>query len=128
MRDGDCAEHSIVHNKGKELIISGDGDNPANDGLSSGRSPSMSPPPGRNARGSTRVKSLRKHSHRLALSDAISGASRRAREHLNMRQNQLLQAPRNASVLPDGMIPLMHPAFGVGPTFYAQLTTLIRGT
>ena len=39
----------------------------------------------------------------------------------------MLQAPRNASVLPDGMKPPMHPTFGVGPTFYAQLTTLIRG-
>ena len=87
----------------------------------------MSHPPGRNSRGSTRAKSLRKHSHHPALSDAISGASRRAREQLNRRQNQLLQAPQNASMLPDGMMPPMHPAFGVEPTFYAQLTTLIRG-
>ena len=127
MRDGDCAEHPIVHNKGKEPIIFGDGDAPADDELSSGRSPSTSPPPGRNARGSTRAKSLRKHSHRPTLSDAISGASRRARKQLDKRQNQLLQAPRNSSVLPDGMMPPMHPAFGVGLTFYAQLTTLIRG-
>ena len=39
-------------------------------------------------------------------------------------------SPKNALVLPDGMMPPMppmHPTFGVGPTFYVQLITLIRG-
>ena len=65
VRDGDCVEHPISLNKGKELIISNDGDAPTDDELSSGRSPSMSPPPRRNARGSTRAKSRRKHSPRI---------------------------------------------------------------
>ena len=126
VRDGDC----VVRNKGKEPIISDDDDAPADDELSSRRSPSTNPPLGRNAQGSTRVKSRRKHSHRPTLSDAISGASNRAREKANKRQNQPLQAPRNASMLPDNMMPPMPPmhlTFGVGPTFYAQPTTLIRG-
>ena len=80
MREGDCAETSIVRNKGKEYVISDDGDVPADDELSSGRSSSMSPSPRRNARGITRAKSQRKHLHRPALSDAISGASHRAKE------------------------------------------------
>ena len=80
MREGDCVETSIVRNKGKESVISGDSDGLADDELSSGRSSSMSPPPRRNARGITRAKSQRKHLHRPALSDAISGASRRAKE------------------------------------------------
>ena len=47
-----------------------------------------------------------------------------------MRHNQTPQAPRNVSVLPECMMPPMppmHPAFGVGPTFYSQPTALIRG-
>ena len=55
----------------------------------------MSPPLGRNARGSTRAKSRRKHSHRPALSDIVGGASRRVREQADRRQNQPFQAPRN---------------------------------
>ena len=47
-----------------------------------------------------------------------------------MRQNQSLQAPQNASVLLEGMMPPMPPmhlAFGARPTFYVQLIALIRG-
>ena len=38
VREGDRAEPPIVHNKGKEHVIFGDGDAPANDELSSKRS------------------------------------------------------------------------------------------
>ena len=68
VRDGDRAEHPMVHNKGKEKIISDDADAPVDDELSSGRSPSMSPSLSRNARGNTRDKSRRKHSHLPSLS------------------------------------------------------------
>ena len=77
----------MVRNKGKEPIIFDDGDAPTDDELSFGRSPSTSPSPGRNVRGSTRAKSRRKHSHLPALSDAISGASRQVREQADRRQN-----------------------------------------
>ena len=48
-REGDRAEPPIVHNKGKEPVIYGNGDAPTDDELSSERSPSMGPPLGRNA-------------------------------------------------------------------------------
>ena len=44
MRDGDRVEHPVARNKGKKPMISDDGDSPAYDELSFGRSPSMSPP------------------------------------------------------------------------------------
>ena len=56
VRDDDRVEHTIVRNKGKEPIISNDSDTPIDDKLFFGRSPSWSPSPGRNARGSTRTK------------------------------------------------------------------------
>ena len=76
VRDGDRVEHLIVCNKGKEPIISYDYDAPTDDELTSRRSPSTSPLLRRNAQGSTRDKSRRKHLHRPTLSDAVSGASR----------------------------------------------------
>ena len=111
-------------------MTSDNGDALENDEFSSRRSPSMSPLLRRNARGSTRAKSRRKHSHRPALSDVVSGASYRARERADKRQNQMLQAPRNASVLPNETVLLMspmHPLFGVGSTFYKQPAALIQG-
>ena len=93
MREGDYAKPLIVRNKGKEPVISGNGDALEDYELSSRRSPSTSPPPGRNARGSTRAKSQRKHSHRSALNDAVSGSSDHARKQADMRQNQQLKAP-----------------------------------
>ena len=127
VQDGDRAEHPIACNKGKEPIIFGDSDAPTDHELSFGRFPSMSPPPGTNARGNIRAKSRRKHSHHPTLSDAVSGASHRAKERADKRHNQLLQAPRNPSVVPDGtmsLMPPMHPAFDVGTIFYTQLVAL----
>ena len=48
IQGGDFAEYPVVHNKGKEPIIS-DNEAPTDDELSSGRSPSTSPPLGRTA-------------------------------------------------------------------------------
>ena len=62
-------------------------------------------------------------------SDSMSGASRRAMGEAGKRQNQLDQAPGNVSVLPIGTmppIPLVHLAFGIGPTFYMPPVALIR--
>ena len=80
VREGDRVEPSIVRNKGKEPVISGDDDALTDDELSSKRSQSMIPPPGSNSRGSIRAKSQRKHTHHLAFSDVVSGVSRQARE------------------------------------------------
>ena len=65
--------HLISHNKGKEPID--DVDTLADDELSSGSSPSLRLLPVKN----TRAKSRKRTSHRLTFSDAVSGASRRAR-------------------------------------------------
>ena len=129
VQDGDHAEQPSALNKGKEPIIPDDVDAPTDDELSSSRSPSMSPPPGRNALGNTRAKSRRKYSHRPAFSDAVSGASGRARREANKKQNQLEQPIGNALMLPAGTIsplPLLHLAFGTGPKFYMQPAAFIR--
>ena len=121
--------HPIPRNRGKEPVILDDVDTPGDDELSSGSSPSLSLSPAKNARESTKAKSRKKSSHHLAFSDAISGASRRARREVGGRQNQSDQALRNASVLPAYMMPpisFVHPSFDTGPTFYMPPTTLIQ--
>ena len=83
----------------------------------------------KNARGSTKDKSRRKPSHHPAFSDAISGASYRARREAGIRQNKPIQALGNASVLPVGTIPpipFAYPAFDTGLTFYMTPIALIR--
>ena len=80
IRDSGHVVHPSAHNKGKELLIPDDDDAHANDKLSSGRSPSTSPSPGKNARGSTRTKLGRKHLHRPTFSDVVNGASHQAKE------------------------------------------------
>ena len=77
--------HPTPHNRGKEPVIPDDVDTPAEDELSSGSSPSMSLLPTKNARGSTKAKSLKKPSHHPALSDAINDASRRVRREADRR-------------------------------------------
>ena len=61
MREGDHVEPPIVHDEGKEPVVSGDGDAPADDELSSGRSSSTSHLLRKNARGNKKAKSRRKH-------------------------------------------------------------------
>ena len=129
VQDGDHAEQPIALNKGKEPIIPDDVGAPTDDEFSSDRSPSMSPLPGRNSQGNTRAKSRRKHSHRPAFSDAVSGASGRPRREANKKQNQLEQPIGNALMLPAGTIPpvpLLHLAFGTGPILYMQPAPFIR--
>ena len=119
----------MARNRGKEPIIPDDVDTLVDDELSSGSSPSLSPSPTKNARESIKVKSRKKPSHHPAFSDAINGISRRARRKLGKRQNRPYQALGNASILPKSKMPpmpLVHPAFGTGPTFYMMLGALIR--
>ena len=92
----------------------------------------------KDARGSTKIKSRKRPLHYLAFSDVVSGASHRARREAGRRQNQPVQAPGSASVLPEGTTPLVlptgmipkmllvHPAFGAGLTFYIPHVALIR--
>ena len=123
--------HPIAHNKGKEPIVPDDVNTPANDELSIRSSLSLSLSSTKNAQESTKAKSRKRPSplvmplvvlkHHLAFSDAISGASRRARREAGRRQNMPYQAPGNPLVLPSGTMPPMppvHPTFGAAPTFY----------
>ena len=91
-RDIGRAENPFARKKGQEPLIPDDAAL-TNDEFSSRKSPSTSPPLGRNARGSIRVKSQRKNSHCSVLSNVVSGASCRAREQADRRQNQPNQAP-----------------------------------
>ena len=113
--------HPIARNREKEPIIRDDIDTPTDDKLSLGSSSSLSLSLAKNAREGTKVKSCKKPSHHPAFNDAISGASRRVRREAYRRQNQPNQAPRNVSVFPASTmppIPLLHPTFDTGPTFY----------
>ena len=119
----------MARNRGKEPIIPNDIDTLADDELSLGSSPSLSPSPTKNARASIKAKSRKKPSHHPAFSDAISGISHRVRRKAGKRQNWPDQAPGNASIFPKSTIPpmpLVHPTFGIGPTFYMMLGALIR--
>ena len=80
------AMHPIAHNREKEPIIPDNVDTPTDDELSSGSSPSLSLSSAKNAQDSTKAKSRKKPSHHPAFSDAISGASRRARKEADRRQ------------------------------------------
>ena len=71
--------HPIAHNRGKEPIISDDVDTPIDDEFSLGSSPSLSLSPEKNAQESTKAKSRKRPSHLLTFGDAVSSASRRAR-------------------------------------------------
>ena len=76
------------------------------------------------------AKSCKRPSHFPTLSELVSGASRRARREGGRRQNQQVQALGKASVFPAGVmppIPLVHPSFSTGPTFYMPPIILIRG-
>ena len=102
--------HPITCNRGKEPIIPVDVDTQTDDELSSGSSPSLNLSPKKNARESTKVKSCKRPLHLPALNDAFSGTSRMARREEGMRQNQPVQAPWNALVLPKGTMPPVLPS------------------
>ena len=148
--------HQITRNRGKEPIIPDDVDTPTDDELSSINSPSLSLSPAKDARESRKARSSKRPSYHPAFSDSVSGVSRRGRREERRRQNQPDQALRNALVLPVGTMPpvlpvglmppvlpastmtlvlptgmmppmpLIHLAFGSGPTFYIPLVALIR--
>ena len=137
LRDSGRAVQSITSNSGKEPIILDDVDTLADDELSSISSPSLNLSPTKNAWENAKAKSVRSLSHHPTFSDAVSGASRRASRETSRRQNQPVQALRNASVLPEGIMPpvlpvgmmpqmsFVHLAFGTGPTFYMPPAALI---
>ena len=130
--------YPITHNKGKEPVILDDVDTPVDDELSSSSSPSLSLLPKKNARESAKAKSRKRPSHHPAFSDAVIGASCRARKETGKTQNQVVQALGNASLLPEGamppvlpahtmpLMPLVHPTFGTRLMFYMPTTALIR--
>ena len=138
VRDGNQATYPTTHNKWKEPIIPDEVDTPTNDELSLSSSLSLSLSPTKNARESAKAKSHKRPSHHPAFSDAVSGASRRARRETSRRQNQPIQALGNTSILLKGAtppvlpigtmppMPLIYPAFVTGPAFYMLPTALIR--
>ena len=119
-----------TRNKGKESAVLDDVNTPVNNELSLGSSRSLSLSLKNNAWGSAKAKSHKRPSHHPTFNDIVSGTSRRARRETSRRQNQPVQALGNASVLPEGAMPLVlptgtmpamslvHPAFGTGLTFY----------
>ena len=85
VQDSDLTVHPIARNRGKEPIIPDDVDTPTDDELSSSSSPSLSLSPVKNVRDSTKARSHKRPLHHLALSDVVSGASRRARREASKR-------------------------------------------
>ena len=99
------------------------------DELSSSSSPSLNLSPTKNTRESTRTRSFKRPSPHPASSDAVSGASHRARREARRRQYWSGQALGNSTVLPLNTLPPMppaQPAFGTMPTFCIPLVALIR--
>ena len=86
-RDSVQVIHLITRNRGKELIIPDDVDTPVDDELSSSSSSSLSFSPTKNAQESTKVKSRKRPLHLPALSDAVSGITRKAWREGGRRQN-----------------------------------------
>ena len=128
MQDSGRALHPIPRYRGKEPIIIDEVDaNALVDGeLSLGSSPPLGFSPAKN----TRAKLCKRTSHRPAFSDAVSGASRLARKEAAKGHHQLDRAPDEALVLLVGVMqsmPFVHPAFGIGSTFYMPLVAQIRG-
>ena len=79
--------HSITHNKGKDSIIPDNIDTSLDDDLSLGSSPSLSLSLAKNAQESTKTRSRKRPSPHPAFSDAVNGASRRARREAGRRKN-----------------------------------------
>ena len=85
-------------------------DSLADDELPSGSSQYLCLSPTKNAWEGAKAMLLKRPSHHPAFSDAISGASHRARRETSRRQNPPIQAPGNASVIPGGMMPPVLPS------------------
>ena len=119
----------IASNKGKGPVVLDDFDTPTNDELSLGSPPSLNLLLTKNTWESTRTRSRKRPSPHLAFSDAVNGASRRARREAGRRQYRPCQALENPQMLPSGTMPLVPPtylAFGTTPTFYVPPAALIR--
>ena len=138
VQDSGRAAYSITCNKGKEPVILNYIATPADDELSSRSSPSLSLSLTKNAWERVKAKLHKRPSHHPAFSDAVSGVSHRARRDTSKRQNQPVSALGNMSVLPEGVVPpvlpagtmppmpLVHPALGIGQTFYMPPAALIH--
>ena len=123
MQDSDQVRHLTIRDKGKKPIFPNDVDTLTNDELSLGSSPNLSPAK------INRLRSRQRHSHRMAFSNADNDTFYRARRETSRGQNQLNEAPGNASTLPTGVILPMspvYPAFDIEPTLYIPPTTTIR--
>ena len=112
---------SIARDKGKGHVAHDNFDTPTNDELSSGSSPSLNLSSTKNNRESARARLRKRPSPHPAFSDAVSGASRKAKREVGKRQYLSGQALGNPLVLPTATLPLVpptHPTFGATPTFY----------
>ena len=112
VQDSGQAKRPVVRDKGKNPVILGDVHILADDELSSGSSPNLSPVK------SNKDISRQKHSHRPALSNSNNGTFHRA---AGRGQKQPNEVPRNTFNLPIGTMPpmqLVYPAFGIGQALY----------
>ena len=75
----------IACNIGKEPIVLDDVDTLVDDVLSTGSSSRLSLSPTKDTRGSAKAKSHKRPLQHLAISDVVSGASRRARREASRR-------------------------------------------
>ena len=85
MQDSDPDVQPITRDKRKEPIVPGHVDTLVDDELSLGSSPSLSLLQTKNARESTKSRSRKRPSPHPAFSDAVSGASHRARKETGRR-------------------------------------------
>ena len=123
MQDNGQARHPTARDKGKEPIVPDDVDTLADDKLSLGSSPNLSPAK------SSRPRSRQRHLHHPAFSNADNSTFYWARREMGREQNHLNEVPGNAFALPTGvMSPIQprNPAFGTRPTLYIPPTTTIR--
>ena len=116
---------SVQPSKGKEPILLGDSDSPADDELSSGSSPlpHLSPPQN-NTEAESRKRPPR-HSSRF-----VSGMRRRTRREVGRDKHHSELAPENMLAWHGGMVPplsFMYPTFGDAPTPCLVSFTAVRG-
>ena len=119
-----------ARDKGKRLVTLDNVNTRVGNELSSGSFPSLNLSSTKNTRESTRTRSIKRPSPHPTFSDAVSGASSKARKEAGKRQYLSGQAPGNPSVLLTSMWPPVtpvHSAFGVTPMFYTPLEALIWG-
>ena len=114
-QDRGQTKHLTVSDKGKKPIVPDNIDTPADDELSSGGSPNLSPEK------SNRARLRQRHSHRPAFNNTDNGLLHRARGETGRKQSQPNDVPKNMYALPKGVVPMMlsvYPAFDTAPTPY----------